>query len=191
MSENRFRNRYLIPSTRLRTYDYSSSGYYFVTICTKDRQNFFGDIVAGRMRLSEIGHIAQKYWQEIPKHFPFVKLDEFQTMPNHIHGILIIRKTTNHTKHVVETRQCLVSTGINRFQNQGRDTISSIVGSYKSICTKTVNAMKNNISFAWQPRFYDHIIRNETSLNRIRKYIRDNPLNWTDDENNPQVLSKL
>lgn len=176
---DRFRDKYRISSARLQNYDYSSNGYYFITICTKNREYFFGEIVDNKMQLSKIGRITEKFWLEIPKHFPFVKLDEFVVMPNHVHGIIIINKTI--VKTIVETRHCLVSTGIDRFQNQGKNTISSIVGSYKSICTKTINQLQNKIIFGWQPRFYDHIIRNEKSFYRIREYIRNNPENWKND----------
>jgi REP element-mobilizing transposase RayT len=106
-------------------------------------------------------------------------------MPNHVHGVLVIDKKIKYIP-LVETRQCLVSTNcdtkVNRFQNQGKQTISSIIGSFKSICTKKINKIQNQTFFGWQPRFYDHIIRNEKSLNAIRQYIRDNPINWCEDK---------
>ena len=103
---DKFRNKYRIPSTRLQNWDYSSNGYYFITICTKERKHNFGEIVDYKMKLSRIGEIAYKYWFEIPNHFSFVELDEFVVMPNHVHGILIINNVFSH----VETRHCLVST---------------------------------------------------------------------------------
>ena len=141
--QNKFRNKYRIPSARLQSWDYSNNGAYFITICTQNRNHFFGKIINQEMQLSEIGKLAQKYWLEIPEHFPFVALGNFVMMPNHFHGILIIDKT--EPPAIVEIRQSLVSTivsshetiGQSRFQNQGKNTISSIVGSYKSIVTKT------------------------------------------------------
>jgi hypothetical protein len=88
----KFKNRYRIESARLRNYDYGKNGAYFVTICTKDRQHFFGEIIHNKMILSEIGNLTNEYWYEIPEHFPFVKLGAFIAMPNHIHGIVIIDK---------------------------------------------------------------------------------------------------
>lgn len=172
---DKFKNRYRIPSARLQNYDYSSNGYYFITICTKNREYFFGEIADNKMQLSKMGKTAEKFWLEIPKHFPFVKLDEFVVMPNHVHGIIIINKTISKT---------VVKTGINRFQNQGKNTISSIIGSYKSVCTKIINQSQNKMTFGWQPRFYDHVIRNEKSFYRIREYIKNNLENWKDDRNN-------
>ncbi len=83
-----YRNKYRIDSTRLKGWDYSSPGYYFITICTKDRECFFGEIIKEKMYLSEIGEIAHRYWAEIPNHFNNVVLDEFVIMPNHVHGII-------------------------------------------------------------------------------------------------------
>ena len=184
---NKFRGKYRVESTRLKYWDYSSNGAYFITICTKNREYFLGEIIDGEMQLSEIGKIVQKYWLEIPDHFSFIVLGHFIIMPNHVHGIVVIDKA-----HNVETRHCLVSTTgmktINRFQNQGKHTISSIIGSYKSICTKTINKIQNKIFFKWQSRFYDHIIRNENELNQIREYIVNNPIKWDLDRNNPENL---
>jgi len=177
-------DNFLGKSHRLQNWNYGWNGFYYITICTKNRQHYFGKIENGEMILNSIGMVANRFWREIPEHFNNVKLDEFVVMPNHIHAILIIDND-------VGTRQCLVSEdrymdtiGQQRWQNQGRETISSIVGSFKSICTKTINRMQDEIFFVWQPRFYDHIIRNKTSLNSIREYIRDNPLKWDLDEYN-------
>jgi len=186
---NKFKGKYRSNSSRLQSWNYSWDGYYYITIATKDKQEYFGYVKDGKMVLNMIGKIAEKYWLEIPKHFPFVYLDEFVIMPHHVHGILIIDNDNNNSifNDNVEKRHCLVSTdsdiGKSRFQNQGKNTISSIIGSYKSICTKTINKYQNKITFNWQSKFYDHIIRNEESLNLIRQYIVENPLNWEIDKN--------
>ena len=194
---DKYQNKYRIPSARLQTWDYGSNASYFITICTKNREHSFGEIVDNEMHLNEIGKLAEQYWLEIPVHFSFIELGNFVIMPNHVHGILIIDNP------VVGTRQCLVSTtasmttgtsmttdsttntnnktiGQMRFQNQGKGTISSIVGSYKSVVSK--NAHSINAGFAWQSRFHDHIIRDAKSFERIQNYISNNPLNWKDDK---------
>jgi putative transposase len=195
----KFQNKYRIPSTRLQTWDYSWNAHYFVTICTKDREHFFGEIINEEMQLSEIGKLANKFWLEIPEHFPFVELGNFVIMPNHLHGILIINKSKENDKSEilkpeysksdnvksenVETRHCLVSTdsiGQKRYQNQGKNTLSSIVGAFKSIVTKS--ARKIYPYFSWQSRFHDHIIRNDNSHNRISDYILNNPSKWAEDK---------
>ena len=94
-------------------WDYGSNGMYFITICTQNREHLFGDVIGGKMQLSEIGIMANIYWNEIPQHFSFVKLGEFVVMPNHIHGILIIEKMDNDDVQPVETLQCNVSTTTN------------------------------------------------------------------------------
>jgi REP element-mobilizing transposase RayT len=227
MSE-KFRDKFRVSSTRLLKWDYSKNGYYFITICLADRQCIFGEIKDGRSFLNKIGNLVKGFWLEIPHHFPFVTLDEFVIMPNHVHGILIIdrefvsdsaddyllfpdRPMVDYLGPIaskssepaaatatLEKGQCPVSTNpavtdselkpINRFRNQGKNTISSIVGSFKSICTKTINKMDNKINFAWQERFFDEILRDETALFQIRNYIKDNPAKWQYDKNNPIKL---
>ena len=168
---DKFRNKYLILSSRLQNWDYSDNGYYFITICTKERKHYFGEIINHEMKLSNIGKITKQYWLEIPRNFSFVELDEFMVMPNHIHGIVIIN---NVFKTVRRDGACPVSTK--------RNTLGNIIGSFKSIVTKYANSHK--ILFRWQSRFYDHIIRSDKEFFRIRQYIKDNPMNWERDRNN-------
>lgn len=199
--QDKYQNKYRIPSARLQSWDYSSNGAYYITICTRNREHYFGEIIDGKMQLNQIGKLAEEYWIEISKHFDFVELGNFVIMPNHMHGILIINKPPHNAEtrqslsiqdEIVssenETRQCLVSTdenkivGQTRFQNQGKNTISSIVGSYKSIVTKT--ARNHHADFNWQTRFYDHIIRDAQSFEIIQNYIFENPTKWNNDEFN-------
>jgi len=172
-----FRNKYRIESTRYRGYDYSSPGKYFITICTKNKIRYFGKIENRKMILSELGIIAEKFWREIPGHFPNIKLDEFIIMPDHIHGILIINgdyfvqapnlgASTDSTKIILPGKLLKAS-------NLGASTIGSIINQFKRICTITIKT--RGFDFAWQPRYYDHIIRTRIELYRIRKYIRENP----------------
>ncbi len=193
----KFKNKYRIPSARLPYWDYGWNGAYFMTICTQHRICYFGAVENGEMILSEIGRMAHIYWQKIPEHFPFVILDEFVIMPNHVHGIIIINKSDENDNggngdNVVETRHALslqqntenhtATPAQNRFRNPGKNNISSIIGSYKSVVSK--HAHKINKMFAWQSRFYDHIIRNEKEFYRIQQYILYNPAKWADDQNN-------
>ena len=110
----KFQNKYRIPSTRLKNWDYGKNGAYFITICTGNREHFFGEIVTvdneNEMHLNEIGKLADKFWSEIPKHFPFVELGNYTVMPNHVHGILIIDKTNviDDIDDAVETLHCNV-----------------------------------------------------------------------------------
>lgn len=211
---DKFQNRFRIPSARADWWDYGWNAAYFVTICTAHREHYFGEIVNDEnivktghcpvstnvMQLSEIGQLADKFWRSITDVFPFVKLNVFVIMPNHIHGILTIEKPveTGHcpvsitvADNIVETEQCPVSTnnpnnpieqkipGELRFRNQGKGTLSSIIGSYKSIVSK--HAHKIHADFEWQGRFYDHIIRDEEEFGRIANYIENNIANWSED----------
>ncbi len=172
----------------MQNWDYGWNAYYFITICTEGREFYFGEIVNQKMKLSEIGILANEFWLEIPKHFQHITLDEYIIMPDHIHGIILIDKPKSGDRgnNTVKTRQCLVSTAMNtnknednktvgqtRFQNQGKNTLSSIIGSFKSVVTK--NARKINPDFSWQSRFHDHVVRDEKSLHNIRRYIKNNP----------------
>ena len=181
----KFKNKYRVDTTRLRFWDYGWNGAYFVTICTKNREHYFGEIKNGQMHLSEIGRIAHKYWAEIPEHFPFVILDEFVIMPNHVHGIIIIDKMMGmvEAQHIAPLPQPRPTTNQpdapkNKFGPQSQN-LPSIIRGYKSAVKKY--ATINGIDFAWQPRYYDHIIRNDKSFYRIAEYIRNNPMNWVED----------
>ena len=183
-----FNNQYRVPSTRLQNWDYSWDGYYFITICTKNKEEYFGKIENGNMILSPLGAIADILWYEIKNHAKNIKLDAFVIMPNHIHGILILSGNNTNT---VETRHALSpnhdnhtisqkTIGQQRFQNQGKNSISSIVGGYKSAVTK--HAHRLNFNFAWQSRFYENIIQNEDRYRQIVNYVHQNPLKWEDDK---------
>lgn len=172
----KYQNKYRIPSARLAGYDYSSNGMYYVTICTKNKIQYFGEIIASvetdnypSLQPTIIGSIANQYWTEIPKHYPFVELDEFVIMPNHIHGILFFNKPDYDQWNP------------NRFGVQSKN-LGAVIRGFKSTTKRFANS--NAIEFEWQSRFHDHIIRDEQSLNNIRQYIIDNPSKWADDEYN-------
>ncbi|PIU01711.1 transposase [bacterium (Candidatus Torokbacteria) CG09_land_8_20_14_0_10_42_11] len=192
----KFQNKYCVKSARLKKWNYSSEGAYFITICLKNCEYFFGEIVNGKMQLSRIGIVVDKYWREIPKHFPSVILDEYIIMPNHVHGIIMINHNNNSHRDVAVRRDVAVQRLYRERPKNYKmsmispksQSLSAIIRSYKSICTKTINKMQNQIFFAWQSRFYDRIIRDDNELNRIREYIFINPSNWMKDCNNPENL---
>jgi len=180
---DKFKGKYRIQSARLQNWDYSSCGLYFITICTVNRELYFGDIVNGEMILSAVGELAKAYWNEIPKHFPFVELDEFVIMPNHVHGIITINKPNDgkyNDKCNVETPNLGVSTTTIASKKWNPGSLGVIINQYKRICT--INARKIHADFAWQSRFHDHIIRNDESFQKIRDYIINNPLRWKEDQ---------
>ncbi len=161
-----YQNQYRIEPARLKHWDYRNDGAYFVTLCTHNKRHDFGTV----QQLSAIGQIAHDHWQQIPEHFPHVRLDAFIIMPNHIHGIIFI----THAAHGVRRSPA---------KNQHMAKIAPKVGSlptimrsYKASVTKQARAI--DASFQWQSRFHDHIIRNAQSLADIQHYIKTNPQRW-------------
>jgi len=152
---------------RLTKYDYSQLGYYFITACCDRKIEYFGQVENGVMKLNECGQAANNIWLEIPQHYKNIGIDEFIVMPNHMHGIIVIQDVVQ-------------ATGLPA-------GLSQVVGSYKNVVSKRIRqeVLKE---FAWQPSFYDHVIRKEDSLDKIREYITNNPLKWELDRNNPSNL---
>ena len=182
---DKYKNKYRISSARLLNWDYTNNGAYFITICTKNRKHFFGEIVNDEMILNEIGITVQKYWLTIPLHFPFIESGNFVVMPNHMHGILIIgnrpvealKSKVSYQRNTITLKQ--KNEQMSRISPKP-GSISTIIRSYKSVVT--TNAHFIDINFDWQSLFHDHIIRNAQSFETIQNYIADNPKNWRDDK---------
>jgi putative transposase len=166
-------------SIRLKGYNYSSAGAYFVTVCSHNHQCLFGSISEGRMILIDAGKFVNKCWLEIPEHFPHVTLDKFIVMPNHIHGIIIIEDVNVGANNYSPLQR-------NQFRSPFR-TIGSIIRGLKIGVTKWFRA-NTNVNNVWQRNYYEHIIRNEKELNKIREYIINNPLKWHLDRENPERI---
>jgi REP element-mobilizing transposase RayT len=207
----KFNNKYRIPSARLQNWDYGNNGAYFITICTKNRICFFGEGLHEKIQLNETGIIAEKIWFEIPKHFPFVELDRFVVMPNHIHGIIIINKTKSdfhlgihvETRLIASLRESNESNAFNASnESNSNHPIPTITSNKSGGFAGDMNPMLHeNISriirwykgrcsfeirkittdFGWQTRFYDHVIRNDRALEKIQNYIENNPKKWLKD----------
>jgi putative transposase len=240
---DKFKNKYRIESARLKNWDYGWNASYFVTICTKNRTYFFGDVKNGEMVLNDIGVITQNIWQKIPEYFPYARLDAYVVMPNHIHGILTIDKSDggiandrgnksdggitndrgnksdggitddrgnksdggiaddrgNKSDGGIEKTRLIASLhgktgesgesettentppgGITGDKNPMiNENLSKIIRWYKG--RTTYETRKIQADFAWQPRFYDIIIKNEESYFRISEYIKNNPSKWQKD----------
>jgi len=170
---------------RLRNYNYSQNGMYFVTICIKNRFKCFGEIKSGKMVFNKLGKIAEKCYLEIPNHFPDVFLDEFVIMPNHVH-VIIETGADNASVGNAEMRSKIKN---NEKIDRTKMLLSKAIHGFKASVTKEINRMKDyNVEFGWQKSFYDHIIRNEISLNKIREYIQTNPQMWERDRNNMENI---
>ena len=186
-------------SIRLRGYDYAQAGAYFVTIVTRDRACLFGEVVNGEMRLNDSGGVIHSMWDELPDHYPGVERDAFVVMPNHIHGVVVLVNDVGAGSNDVGAgpRACPNKDKPESGQPQGvAPTMSTIslpdaVHRFKTLTTKRyIDGVKLSgwPSFAgrlWQRNYYEHIVRGENELSRIREYIANNPLQWEMDRENP------
>lgn len=201
---DKYQNKYRIPSARLQTWNYGWYAAYFVTICTQKMKHYFGKIVNGKMQLSDIGNIAKNEWIKTFEMRPDMNLtmDEYVIMPNHFHAIIIIGKNEFNTKRGMnhgmdhgmnhgmdrgmdrtDAMNCVSSNTNNPTKNQfgpQSKNLASIIRGYKT--GVTTNARKIHTDFAWQPRYHDHIIRDNQSYQRIKKYIINNPKKWDKDK---------
>ena len=166
-------------STRIKGFDYSSEGYYFITLNTQNREHLFGEIKNKRMYLNEAGRIAAKCWQEIPNHFPDAKIDEFVIMPDHTHGLIEIVSPDESCPYHTLLRS--KNRALAEFKSPSR-TIGSIVRGFKIGVTKW---LRNNHPDEfpanrkiWQRNYHDSLILNSESLKKVRTYIKYNPRNW-------------
>lgn len=176
---------YRIESTRLPWWDYGWAAEYFITICTKDRKRYFGQIQDDRMIKTELWYIAKKYWQEIPEHFPFVTVLDFIIMPDHIHGLLRIEdrrpqqpvEMSHGAAGCVETHHDASQRPHNTFGPQ-KNNIPSIIRHFKGAVTRY--SKKRALPFEWQSLYYDQIIRDDNHFYNVQDYIRSNIRKYQD-----------
>jgi putative transposase len=176
--EDQYRDKYRISPARLANWDYGADGMYFITICTNERMRYFGEIEAenvlqiqnlsetfniASLQMTEIGKIAHANFEKIPLFHPYVEVDEFVVMPDHVHGILLINKPEK------------INWETNKFGSQSKN-LASIIRGYKS--SVTTFAVINAVEFLWQPRYYDRVIRSEKEYLTIKGYIKENPDQW-------------
>lgn len=202
-----FADKYRIKSTRLPEWNYSSDWWYYVTICVDKYKYFFGEVVDDEMKLNDVWKIVESIWLEIPGHFPNIELDEFVIMPNHLHGILYIVETSiygvsnkelntiNNNLHAmnrVSTDASLQT--INRASTVwwwvvwnknvmlNKNSLWYVLRWFKWSVSSKLNKLFPDLNFKWQSWFYEHIIRNDKDLERIREYIQNNPYKRKNDE---------
>ena len=156
-------------SNRLMGYNYSNDGMYFITICARNRECIFGRINEKEMRLNEYGEIIKQSWRWLEEQYDYVQLDKYVIMPNHLHGIIIINNNCRGGSRTAPTTK----------------TLGRLIGAFKTVSTKYVNCLRKTPTMPiWQRSFYDHIIRSEKSLHKIRKYIVNNAVGWQFDIEN-------
>ena len=171
-------------SIRLRGYDYTSAGAYFVTICVQNRECLFGDVVDGQMVLNDYGRIVEGKWGNTPKLRTNVELDEFIVMPNHFHGIVVIAEPGRGVLHYAPANGQPTHTNTSKFRSPTQ-TIGAIIRGFKSTVTKHINELRNTPGAKiWQRNYYEHIIRHDDEFSRIREYITVNPARWEMDREN-------
>src|SRR6056297_1249221 len=171
-------------SIRLKDYDYSKAGGYFVTVCTQKRQCLFGEIIDGKILLNEAGRMVQRVWDEIPGNYPGIETDVFIVMPDHIHGIIMI-----------------VGAGPCACPDEGQPrgvaptmSLSDVVHRFKTMTTKRYTdgvkrcGWRSYPGRLWQRNYFDRVIRNEKELDQVREYIFDNPEKWEIDRDNPEIF---
>jgi putative transposase len=174
-------------SIRLQGYDYAQAGAYFVTICVHDRACLLGEIVDGEMRMNDAGCMVHGVWDDVPNYYAGVELDAFVVMPNHVHGIVVV-----------------VGAGPRACPNMGQPqgvaptlSLPDVVHRFKTLTTRRyVYGVKQHgwplfPGRVWQRNYYEHIIRNDESLNRVREYIANNPVQWELDRENPNTVLQI
>ncbi len=202
---------------RLPGYDYAQAGAYFVTICTRGRICVLGDVVDGEVRLSELGVMVNSVWSELPRHYAHVRLDAWVVMPNHVHGIVLLKPDDDMAGAGLKPRAGLkpAPTGVGVLPSRVSDGsrhrgvdgsilkpkaglkpaptgpkirhgLPEVVRAFKTFSARRVNAVRGGVGTSfWQRNYYEHVIRDEASLDRIRQYIVDNPARWDEDPENP------
>jgi REP-associated tyrosine transposase len=189
-----FRNRYRVEAARLADWDYRSGGWYFVTICTKNRQCLLGRITDGALALTAAGIIAENEMRNISGHYNNVTVDRFIVMPNHVHAIVVIEgehayspklATVGDAASCVSTDERTEPTLPRRLLS---GSLSAIVRGYKSGVSRI--CCVQGIQFQWQPRFHDHMLRSNAAVDAVRDYIERNPENWWEDPDNPDETQR-
>ena len=199
-------NKHRRRSIRLRGYDYTQPGAYFVTMCTQNRECLLGEIENGQVRLNDAGQMIARWWNELNRKFPTIKTDVSVIMPNHLHGIIVLRPNSS-----VGTALCGRPDLVGRDDGQPRrvapteegtevaptrPTLGDIIGWFKTMTTNEYIRGVKQMNWPpfpgrlWQHNYYERIVRNERELHAIRQYIVENPLKWEFDRENPAVAAR-
>lgn len=177
-------------STRLEGYDYAQSGAYFITICAQDRACLFGEVVDREMRVNAMGEMVEFTWFDLPNHVDGLMLDAFVVMPNHVHGIVVITGNVGAGSEPALTEPALTEPAPTTLATRKkRHDLPEIVRQFKTFSARRINQYRQTPGIpVWQRNYYEHIIRNEESLNKIRQYILENPKRWANDRENPAAI---
>ena len=169
----------------MKGFDYTQAGYYFVTIVVKERECLLGDVVGEEMKMNDMGRIVAASWEWLGDQYSYVELDEYIVMPNHVHGIIVIRNTCDGPIASYRGGDSRIAPTVPS-QVQKRKSLGRLVGAVKTVSARTVNLGRGTPGQPlWQRNYYEHVIRNEESLSQIRQYIRNNPAKWALDREHP------
>jgi REP element-mobilizing transposase RayT len=159
-------------SIRLKGYDYSQAGVYFVTVCTRNRKCLFGEVVDGEMRLNNCGGMVADSWEWLMRQYDYVKLDEWMIMPNHMHGIIVISDDGRGGSRTAPTEK--------------RKPVGRLIGAFKTVSNKRINELRGTSgATVWQRNYFERVIRNDNEMHHLREYIVNNPAQWDLDRENP------
>jgi putative transposase len=158
---------------RLQHYDYAKTGAYFVTICTHNRACTFGEVTGSLMVQNMAGRMVESIWCVIPGHYSNVSIDAFVVMPNHVHGLLFITKDLVGARFIAPESIA--------------PNLGEVVRAFKARCSHAINKIHGKGTPLWQRNYYEHVVRDEDDLMRIREYIENNPAQWALDEENPEL----
>ena len=168
-------------SMRLAGWDYSAAGAYFVTVCSEDRAHLFGEIVDGKMRVNAVGAVVAETWLWLPSQYPYVTLDEWCLMPNHLHGVLILAGKGGSRTVTGDA----AGDGTALAVHARRKPLGRLIGAFKTVSTKHINQLRDTPArMVWQRNFWERVVRDDAEMDRIREYIGDNPARWGLDELN-------
>ena len=169
-------------SIRLKGYDYSQAGAYFVTLVARQREMLFGDVVNEEMIVSEFGKIVSEKWEWLETQYPYIELGAWIVMPNHFHGILVIHEHGRGGSRSAPTGDLQIA----RPTPTKRKLLGGLIGAFKTVSTKHINLLRQTEGqVVWQRNYYEHIIRDDRETDRIHRYIESNPSMWAEDDENP------
>ena len=169
-------------SIRLKGFNYSTDGAYFLTICVRNRECLLGEIQCGKMVLNDYGEIVRYVWEGLPKQVLDIYLDEYVIMPNHFHAILVIDKS-------VDSANVYDGLDVNEAKDRRKMLLPKVVGRFKMLAAKAINQSREIEGSFWQRNYHENVIRSEEDLQRVREYIVNNPMQWEMDENHPDHKS--
>jgi len=172
---------------RLKGYDYSQAGAYFVTICVHGRKCLFGDVIMSEMKVNELGRIVQAAWDDLPVHYPHVAMGAFVVMPNHVHGVVVLRGDDERVgAGFVRAGLKPAPTATARTSAGVRHGLPEVVRGFKTFSARRINEFRKTAGVpVWQRNYYEHVIRDEADYNRIAEYIGNNPRQWAEDSLHP------